>query len=68
MNKLLNYITASGLTITQSANELGCTRQYLGRVCNGLNCGRVLGEKIEVWSNKVVGKHDVMWQEQDFYE
>lgn len=63
MNILADYIqNIRQITITAAAIELGYTRQYVGRVCNGLNAGRVFGELVEKWSAGVVRKEDVMWQ------
>jgi len=59
--KLKTYIKeVRNITITEAAQELKCSRQWLTMVCNGEPAGRSLSRRIYTWSDGNVSMAETM--------
>ena len=63
MKKLEQYINMKGISIAQAATEIGCTRQYLYMLINGLVPGKVVAMRIQEWSSGVIKAVELMSME-----
>jgi len=60
MKKLKRYIRLQGLSIPDAAVQIGCTRQYLYMILDGLPPGKVTAKKIEKWSKGLLSAAELM--------
>lgn len=63
LKKLEQYINMKGISIAQAATEIGCTRQYLYMLINGLVPGKVVAMRIQEWSSGVIKVVELMGME-----
>ena len=60
---LKKYISLKGLTLTDAAKIIGCSRQRLTDLANGKTaCGRKLAFRIQKWSDGMVDPMELMRQ------
>ena len=59
-NSLNKYLKLRGKSITQAANEIGCSRQYLHMLLDGTPAGKKVARQIENWSDGYVPAVELM--------
>jgi len=60
MKKLKRYIELQKLSIPEAAMQIGCTRQYLYMILDGLPPGKKTAQKIEKWAKGFLSASELM--------
>ena len=60
MEKLKEYIEFKKLSMSEAADKIGCSRQYLYAIIDGATVGKKTAKKIEKWSKGFLSASELM--------